>query len=45
MSLGSFIKKAVPVAIAAVTGGAPAAFAATSAQIAQDRQNRINKRQ
>jgi hypothetical protein len=45
MSLGSLIRKAVPVALGAVTGGLPGAFAATSAQIAQDRQNRVVKRQ
>ena len=40
MSIGSFIKRAVPVAIAAATGGPVAAFATASTIKNQDRQAR-----
>lgn len=45
MSIGSFIKRAVPVAIAAATGGPVAAFATASTIKNQDRQARNIKRQ
>ena len=45
MSLGSFLRKAVPVAVAAVTGGPVAAYATVAAQKDQDRQRRQAIRQ
>ena len=45
MSLGSLLKRALPVAIGAATGGPVGAFAAASGVRAQDRQERIVKRQ
>ena len=45
MGLGSFLQKAVPVAIAAATGGPTAAYVAASNVKQQERQTRIQKRQ
>ena len=40
MSLGSFLRKAIPVAVAAATGGPVAAYGTVVAQKAEDRQRR-----
>jgi hypothetical protein len=45
MGLGSFLNKAIPVAIAAATGGPVAAFGAAASVKQQERQTRIQKRQ
>ena len=45
MSIGKFISKAIPVAIAAATGGPVAAYGTVAAQKAQERQERRAKRQ
>ena len=45
MSLGSFLKKAIPVAVAAATGGPVAAYGTVAAQKEQDRQRRQAIRQ
>tara|TARA_B100001029_G_C15049829_1_gene449847 strand:+ start:1371 stop:2234 length:864 start_codon:yes stop_codon:yes gene_type:complete len=45
MSIGRFISKAIPVAIAAATGGPVAAYGTVAAQKAQERQERRTKRE
>ena len=45
MSLGRFLSKAIPVAVAAATGGPVAAYGTVVAQKAQDREQRKAKRQ
>ena len=45
MSLGSFLRKAIPVAVAAATGGPVAVYSTVSAQKQQDRQRRQAIRQ
>tara|TARA_Y100001938_G_scaffold150105_1_gene239643 strand:+ start:560 stop:1441 length:882 start_codon:yes stop_codon:yes gene_type:complete len=45
MSLGSFLKRAIPVAVAAATGGPVAVYTTVAAQKEQERQQRQAKRQ
>ena len=44
MSIGSFLRKAIPVAVGAAMGGPVGAYTAASAQISADRQQRTIKR-